>query len=73
MSNELNKSYIMHALSSVTIWRRKSERAPHKPLLVLLAIGELIKGKDELPFETYEPVMRKLLEDFGPPEKTSTS
>jgi putative restriction endonuclease len=47
------------------------ERAPHKPLLVLYALGQLQAGADRMiPFDQLERPLERLLEDFGPPRKS---
>lgn len=49
-------------------WRRHGERAPHKPLLLLHAIGRFVnEGQTEFAFIDIEGPLRRLLEDFGPP------
>src|SRR4051812_17295332 len=55
----------------LNVWKRGDIRAPHKPLLVLLALGRLQAGSDRLlPFEEIEQPLSRLLEDFGPPRKS---
>ena len=49
-------------------WRRGHERAPHKPLLLLLAFGHFLQGHRRLrPYEEIEHELRELLVRFGPP------
>jgi putative restriction endonuclease len=53
------------------VWRRGEERAPHKPLLVLYALGRLQAGADRrIPFNELEGPLTGLLEEFGPPRKS---
>ncbi len=53
-------------------WRRGKERAPHKPLLVLLALGDLHRGHGRLhSFVDIDERLGKLLRRFGPPTKPS--
>ena len=53
-------------------WSRGGERAPHKPLLLLYAIGRLEQtGQASVSFTEAEEPLRRLLEEFGPPRKTS--
>ena len=55
----------------LTVWQRGDQRAPHKPLLVLLALGYLQReDRRELAYTEIEEPMKKLLEDFGPPRKS---
>lgn len=54
--------------AKLTIWTRGDERAPHKPLLVLYALGRL--QRDGVQWLTYREVkehLSKLLREFGPP------
>ena len=60
---------ILDRFSNLNVWQRGSERAPHKPLLVLLALGALSRGQASLTFEECEPKLRALLKEFGPPRK----
>jgi putative restriction endonuclease len=53
-------------------WSRGGERAPHKPLLLLLALGRLQHdGDDALRFVDVEADLSQLLREFGPPRTTS--
>ena len=49
------------------MWKRGGERAPHKPLLLLLALGRVSRGRERLVrYEELEPPLRQLLKRFGP-------
>ena len=57
----------MEALAHVRTWKRGGQRAPHKPLLLLLILGRIQRGEArEVDFPTIEPLLRRLLEEFGP-------
>ena len=59
---------LLRQFRELNVWRRGDERAPHKPLLVLYALGQLQAGVDRLiPFDQLEKPLERLLEDFGPP------
>lgn len=47
-------------------------RSPHKPLLALMALGQLAAtGSSRLPWSVVEDQLARLLADYGPPSKTS--
>ena len=49
-------------------WRRKYERAPHKPLLLLLTLGHFHLDSPRLrPYRDVENELRAFLIRFGPP------
>ena len=55
---------------TLNVWKRSDERAPHKPLLALWAIGRCLQGKNRL--ADYEIVHRELLSllrSFGAPRR----
>jgi putative restriction endonuclease len=55
----------------LNVWKRGAERAPHKPLLILLSLGRLAHGEGRLiSFEEIEPQLRELLQEFGPTRKS---
>ena len=62
---------LIDSLGKLNVWRRGNERAPHKPLLLLFAIGHYLRdGSRMLPFREVEKPLRQLLVDFGPYRKT---
>ena len=62
---------ILRDFHDLNMWQRGDERAPHKPLLVLLALGRLQSGAERLlPFDEIEQPLSDLLEGFGPPRKS---
>ena len=62
---------IIKQFQSIKTWQSKGHRAPHKPLLMLLALGEIQRGNTGfIPYATIEPKLENLLADFGPPRKT---
>jgi len=71
MSAPPNDRDILDRFSSISVWKRGGERAPHKPLLILYALARLQRGESRLtPFGTIEPDLGQLLDDFGPPRAT---
>ncbi len=59
-------------VTGVNQWSRGGERAPHKPLLLLYALGCFQRqGGRPIPFSAAEADLKRLLREFGPPRKTS--
>lgn len=59
---------ILRRFSGIRQWRAGEHRAPHKPLLLLLALGRLQAGRERLaPFIDIEEPLRHLLEQYGHP------
>ena len=53
----------------LTTWANGNERAPHKPLLILLALGELSRGNATVRFADAVEPLTELLRRFGPARK----
>lgn len=67
----MTQSSILHQLTSVAVWKRGDQRAPHKPLLLLLALAALQRGEPRLrPYAEYEAKLSDLLVEFGPPRQS---
>jgi putative restriction endonuclease len=67
----VNQQSLLNQLQSLNVWRRDGERAPHKPLLLLLALGALSRGKPRLiPYAEIDKPLQDLLRAFGPPRKS---
>lgn len=67
----MDKSEIIARIEGLTVWRRRDERAPHKPLLVLYALGRVLNRDQRLiPFREVDPALKELLLEFGPPRKS---
>lgn len=64
------KEQIIKRFRSLAIWNKGGQRAPHKPLLCLLAISKVLEGTQRLlPFRMIEKTLSELLFSFGPPRK----
>lgn len=62
---------LLERFQKLVVWKKGSVRAPHKPLLVLLALARIQQGRERLvPYEEVEPKLWRLLEEFGPPRKS---
>lgn len=62
---------ISSKFSSLKVWVNGDQRAPHKPLLVLLALANCQQGKQRLlPFAELQEKLKQLLIDFGPARRS---
>jgi putative restriction endonuclease len=62
---------VLARLASLRQHQRDGHRSPHKPLLVLLALGRLLAtGSSALPWPAAETELAGLLAEFGPPSRT---
>jgi putative restriction endonuclease len=60
-------SAIFRQLDTLRVWRREGEEAPHKPLLLLYALGHWHQGRrGAIPFREVDVELTALLERFGP-------
>ena len=58
-------------LDAITVWKSGGERAPHKPLLALYAIGRALRGEPRMiEYAQVDSDLRKLLIEFGPRRKS---
>ncbi len=64
----MNREQIRQRFETLQQWKSGGDRAPHKPLLVLYAIGKLLRGEDRLISYTddIEENLENLLKEFGP-------
>ena len=64
----MDKAQILQKFEKLRQWGSGGERAPHKPLLVLYAIGKLLRGEDRLISyaDDIEENLKNLLREFGP-------
>lgn len=63
----VSRDQVLAAFDHLNVWSRGSERAPHKPLLVLYALGRLSRGDaDSVSFRDVDPALTALLKEFGP-------
>jgi putative restriction endonuclease len=61
---------VLPRFDDLTVWRQGDQRAPHKPLLVLYALGRWQCGVAEVTYREAEPERTALLREFGPPRKS---
>lgn len=60
---------ILNKFEHLNVNRSGERRAPHKPLLLLLAIANLQRDHEWNSFAEIEDKLRRLLKQFGPPTK----
>ncbi|MBB3086656.1 phosphorothioated DNA-binding restriction endonuclease [Geodermatophilus sabuli] len=71
MSPSTPDAQVFERLSSLRQHQQDGRRSPHKPLLVLLALGRLAAtGTSRLPWSEAEQELADLIEEFGPTSKT---
>ena len=62
---------LKNRFKKITIWKKGGQRAPHKPLLALYALGRCIRGEERLvSYADVDRHLRNLLEEFGPARKS---
>src|SRR5690242_2004544 len=65
---------VLKRLTTLRQHERRGVRSPHKPLLVLLALGRLsATGSSAMPWSWAETHLGGLIADFGPPSLTNRS
>jgi putative restriction endonuclease len=70
--SELSDEEVLARLTTFRQYQQDGQRVPHKPLLVLLALGRLQDtGTSALPWSTAETQLADLIAEFGPPSKTA--
>jgi putative restriction endonuclease len=58
-------------ISSLSIWKKGDQRAPHKPLLLLYALGRVQKDRaKEFGYDEVRNRLSYLLREYGPPRKS---
>lgn len=66
----MDKEKLKGLFGNINVWKRGSERAPHKPLLLLYALGKCSREDPRaIPFSEVDPALQKLLQEFGPSKK----
>lgn len=58
---------LKNKINKITVWKKGDQRAPHKPLLILYALGELqTRNQLTIPYADVKDRLKQLLIDFGP-------
>lgn len=64
----MNAEELRKLFSNINTWKRNGERAPHKPLLILYALGRLDRKEPRLvSYAQVKENLKHLLAEFGPP------
>jgi len=67
----MTRAELLQRIDDLGVWRRRGQRAPHKPLLLLYALGRLERGETRyVPYRDVDEPLRRLLQDFGPPRRS---
>jgi putative restriction endonuclease len=62
---------LLEAIQAIKTWKADGQRAPHKPLLLLLGLARIQRGDERLAsFRDVEEKLRGLLRAFGPARKS---
>jgi putative restriction endonuclease len=68
---DLSDDEVLSRLGTFRQYQQDGKRAPHKPLLVMLALARLQDtGTSALPWSIAERKLAALIADFGPPSRT---
>lgn len=67
----VDEDQLKQLFTTINVWKRGSERAPHKPLLLLHALGKCQRDESRvLPYSEVDPALQGLLRAFGPPRRS---
>lgn len=67
----MEEEQIRHRFRNLNVWKSDGQRAPHKPLLLLYALGRYQQGKPRfMSYAEIESDVKQLIADFGPPRKS---
>ena len=63
----MDRELILQKFKTLNLWQKGGKRAPHKPLLVLYAIGKLLRAESRLiAYSDIEKKLGELLQEFSP-------
>jgi len=67
----MTKQQLLETIANLRIWKQGDKRAPHKPLLLLIALSRIQQNKQRLVlFSEIEKPLTELLTEFGPQRKS---
>jgi putative restriction endonuclease len=65
----MQREELKQAIQKIKMWQRDGERAPHKSLLLLFALGRLIRDEPrQMNYKEVKDDLKILLDEFGPPK-----
>lgn len=63
----MNGNDLKHRIENLSIWKKGDQRAPHKPLLLLYALGRMQNGENRfIPYQEVKEKLTSLLIEYGP-------
>lgn len=63
----MTETQVLQAFERIRVWQQGDRRAPHKPLLILLALGRLQRGEPPVvEFSQIDKPLKDLIDQFGP-------
>ncbi len=69
----MTRDEVLSAFNAIRVWQNGDRRAVHKPLLVLLALSRVNDFTSQtMDWNDAEPLLKVLLEEFGPDGSSST-
>ncbi|MDK8643660.1 phosphorothioated DNA-binding restriction endonuclease [Niallia taxi] len=67
----MNAEELKTKIQKLSIWKNGDQRAPHKPLLILYALGQMQADSERfIPYEVTKVKLTELLREFGPIRKS---
>lgn len=67
----MDENLAIQQIENITTWTQGGQRAPHKPLLLLMALAAVQRGEPRLlGFSHIEDKLRSLLVEFGPSRRS---
>ncbi|MFC1850960.1 phosphorothioated DNA-binding restriction endonuclease [candidate division CSSED10-310 bacterium] len=65
------RTRILEKFRTINVWKKHGLRAPHKPLLILYSIGQLLTHKARfISYDEVDDKLKNLLIEFGPTRKS---
>jgi len=62
----MDEKELKQLFAKINVWKRGDERAPHKPLLLLMALAKCRNNQRYISFAEVDKELKELLMDFGP-------